>query len=210
MPAPIARRERAVAPRRTPKQPRAEETRQRILEAAAHVFAVRGYAGGTTNHIAAEAGLSIGSLYQYFPNKDAILVELSRAHARAGFEDLRVRLAGGLPEGLEARLRLFVDAVLANHTDDHRLHQVLFEEAPRPAVLLAELHEFEAQAIAAAEALLAEDPEVHVADVGMAARMVVTAIESLIHRFIARDGATLDATVFTDELVAMLLRYLRG
>ena len=44
------------------------------------MFEEHGYAHGTTNRIAAEAGLSVGSLYQYFPNKDAILVELVRAH----------------------------------------------------------------------------------------------------------------------------------
>jgi len=60
-------------PRRQPKQHHAKETRQRVLDAAAQVFAERGYSAGTTNRMAEHAELSIGSLYQYFPNKDAIL-----------------------------------------------------------------------------------------------------------------------------------------
>jgi len=59
-------------PRKQPTQDRAAKTRQRILDAAAHVFAEHGYAAGTTNRIAEHAGLSIGSLNQYFPNKDAV------------------------------------------------------------------------------------------------------------------------------------------
>lgn len=73
-----------LRPRKQPRQARAELTRQRILAAAAHVFAEYGYAAGTTNRIAERAQISIGSLYQYYPNKDAILVELLTRHLDAG------------------------------------------------------------------------------------------------------------------------------
>lgn len=76
--------DRRLEPRRKPRQVRAELTRERILTAAAHVFAERGYAGGTTNRIAERARISIGSLYQYFPNKDAILAELLIQHIDRG------------------------------------------------------------------------------------------------------------------------------
>jgi AcrR family transcriptional regulator len=59
--------------RRTPRQARSKVTVRRILDAAASVLQERGYDGFTTNRIAEVAGLSPGSLYQYFPNKDAIL-----------------------------------------------------------------------------------------------------------------------------------------
>ena len=75
--------------RRQPVQARSKETVERILEAAAHVFGERGYAA-TTNQIAHAAGLSIGSLYQYFPDKDALLVALQRRH----LDDLRAQLLG--------------------------------------------------------------------------------------------------------------------
>ncbi|MFE0763431.1 TetR family transcriptional regulator, partial [Streptomyces smyrnaeus] len=55
---------RRLQPRKRPRQVRAELTRQRILTAAAHVFADHGYAAGTTNRIAERARISIGSLYQ--------------------------------------------------------------------------------------------------------------------------------------------------
>lgn len=205
MPAP-----QSLEPRKTPRQQRAHETRGRILEAAAHVVARHGYSAGTTNRIAEHAGLSIGSLYQYFPNKDAILVELLRAHLRDGARSVEARLGAGLPDGLEARLRLAVTAMFDNHRGDHRLHQVLFEEAPRPASLLAELHTTEEAFVALLAELLADDPEVHVPDVVLAARIVVTTIESQVHRSIARTPGTVDEPALTDELVRMLVGYLRG
>ncbi|CAN5590718.1 TetR/AcrR family transcriptional regulator [soil metagenome] len=199
-----------TTPRRRPSQARSRETRERILDAAAHVFAEYGYAAGTTNRIAAAAELSIGSLYQYFPNKDSILVELTRNHLAAGSDRLFARFAAGLPDGLEPKLRVAVDVMLETHADAHRLHQVLFEEAPRPQQLLDDMRVLERNGIDMVAAVLDAEPEVHVADVRLAASMVVTTIESLVHRFIAREPDTLDVAAFRDELVAMLLRYLRG
>lgn len=68
-----------LKPRRRPAQARSRDTVQAILEAAAQIFERHGYAAGTTNRIATRAGVSVGSLYQYFPNKDAILVALTDA-----------------------------------------------------------------------------------------------------------------------------------
>jgi AcrR family transcriptional regulator len=96
------------------------------LDAAAHVFTENGYAAGTTNRIAEQAGISIGSLYQYFPNKDAILRALMDSHLDAGTRLLSERLSGGLPEKLEDTLRVFVRAAIDNHRDNPRLHRVLF------------------------------------------------------------------------------------
>ncbi|MDF2711392.1 MAG: transcriptional regulator, TetR family [Nonomuraea muscovyensis] len=65
--------------------------------AVARVFARHGYASGTTDRIAEEAGLSIGSLYRYFPNKDAILVALARARLEQTAETVQAVLAEPRP-----------------------------------------------------------------------------------------------------------------
>jgi AcrR family transcriptional regulator len=62
--------------RKRPVQARSRDTVATILEAAAHVLERRGYAGVTTNHVAVRAGVSIGSIYQYFPDKEALLAAL--------------------------------------------------------------------------------------------------------------------------------------
>lgn len=200
----------SLQPRKQPKQRRSGETRERILGAAARVFADHGYAAGTTNRIAQAAGLSIGSLYQYFPNKDAILVELVKAHVNEGVRVIQTHLAGGtLPALLDDKVRLFVRAAIDNHRGAPRLHQVLFEEAPRPPELLAQLHAAERSVVAAAHGVLAGDPDVGVQDLDTAAYLVVAAIESLVHRFVASD-VSLESERFEDELVAMITRYVRG
>ncbi|TMS55983.1 TetR/AcrR family transcriptional regulator [Mycobacterium sp. DBP42] len=195
--------------RKQPRQQRAVETRQAILEAAARVFAEYGYAAGTTNRIAEAADLSIGSLYQYFPNKDSILSALTDAHVDAGAALLRDRTAAGLPESLEELLRLFVRTAIDNHRDDTRLHRVLFEEAPRSPVLLDRLHRAEEGAVGAAKALLDSHSDVTVADTAFAARMVVATVESLTHRLLACDKPA-DTEQLEDGIVTMLAGYLRG
>ena len=62
-----------LSPRKTPRQQRSRETVERIIDAATRVLTEHGYDGASTNRIAAAAGVSSGSLYQYFPNKDAIV-----------------------------------------------------------------------------------------------------------------------------------------
>ena len=65
-----------LKPRKTPAQSRAVETVAAVLEAAARILEERGFAGYTTNAVAERAGVSVGSLYQYFPGKDALTVAL--------------------------------------------------------------------------------------------------------------------------------------
>ena len=109
--------DRRSEPRRRPRQVRAELTRERILDAAAHVFAEHGYAAGTTNRIAEQARVSIGSLYQYFPHKDAILAEILIRHIDrgtwTGADDLAFT-----PGTLEAMVRAIVRDAIDNHRHD--------------------------------------------------------------------------------------------
>jgi AcrR family transcriptional regulator len=197
-----------LQPRKDPVQQRAHDTRARILDAAARIFAEHGYAAGTTNRIAAAADLSIGSLYQYFPNKDAILVELVRAHIADSTTQLSALLDAGLPDGIEHRLRAAVELTIALHAHDHRLHQVLFEEAPWPPDVLDDLRAREEEIVSVVAALLADDPQVTVADPVLAARLAVATIESLVHRLIAHDPPVVDPATLADELVALLVGYL--
>jgi AcrR family transcriptional regulator len=203
--------EHRLRPRKTPRQARAAETRARILTAARQVFADHGYAAGTTNRIAEAAGLSVGSVYQYFPNKDAILVELVRAHVDHGTD---VVLAAAEPylttrasdRDHAALVRAVVRAMVAVHADDRRLHRVLFEESPRPPSLLRELAEIEDHATAVLAQLLGEPPPGGV-DSTLRARIVVVTVESLVHRFVASDRP-IDIDRFVDEVTRLVTGYL--
>lgn len=201
--------EKALRPRKAPRQARSLETRARILDAAREVFAAHGYAAGTTNRIADAAGVSIGSLYQYFPNKDSILVELVRDHIATGTAATLAVVPERIdPADLPVTIRRVVAAMVNVHAGDRRLHQVLFEEAPRPGPLLDELRVLEDDAVDTVAALLAGAyPDA--GDVTMPARMVIVTIESLVHRFVASDRE-LDTERFVDEVTQMVLAYLRS
>ncbi len=121
----------ALFPRKAPRQRRSTATVSAILEAAAHILDQRGLEGYNTNVVAARAGVSIGSLYQYFPGKDALTVTL----IRRDHEALLAALAGavertrgaGLAEGLAALARVAVDHQL----DRPRLARLLDIEEDR-------------------------------------------------------------------------------
>ncbi|MFI7102153.1 TetR/AcrR family transcriptional regulator [Streptomyces sp. NPDC050161] len=196
-----------LQPRKQPRQARAELTRQRILEAAAHVFADHGYAAGTTNRIAARAGVSIGSLYQYYPSKDALLLALTTAHIDSGMAAARRLRADALPDALEDIIRVFVRTTIGNHTDHPQLLRILLEQAPRTPELMAKIYAYEEASVAFVEALLGRHPEVRVGDTHTAARLVVSTIELLVHQLVA-PPAPVDVPRFENELVAMLTRYL--
>lgn len=81
------------------KQERSRKTRQRILETAAELFLDQGYDQVSTNGVAAAAGISIGSLYRYFPDKQAVLAALVAAESADLRQAMRRILAttGPLP-----------------------------------------------------------------------------------------------------------------
>ncbi|MET1075199.1 MAG: TetR/AcrR family transcriptional regulator [Umezawaea sp.] len=198
---------RGLHPRKQPRQARAEATRQRILTAAAHVFAEHGYAAGTTNRIAEHAGVSIGSLYQYYPGKDAILVELLSRHLDDGAAAVERLLADGLPATIGGIVAVFVRLAIENHRDDAQLLRVLSEEVPRSPGLAEKMARGERERVVFVRDLLDDHPEVRVADTTTAARLVVSTVAFVVHHTIASPDPV-DVTRFEDELVAMLTGYL--
>jgi AcrR family transcriptional regulator len=90
----------ALKPRRAPSQQRSSHTVETILEAAARVLEDAGPAGFNTNAVARRAGVSVGSLYQYFPGKQALVAELSRRQAR----DLQAALSEAAERGRDEPL----------------------------------------------------------------------------------------------------------
>jgi AcrR family transcriptional regulator len=201
-----------LKPRRTPSQLRSRDTVEFILEAAAQVFERHGYAAGTTNRIAARAGVSIGSLYQYFPNKDAIVIELARRHMAEAEEvawPALARLAEAVAP-LRDGLTAIVWGMIALHRRTPRLHRVLFEEAVRPNEILELQWAFFDRASAGIADYLRACPEVRVADVNLAGRMVAQVVDVVTHGVVIHPRAGEDPDLYAQETVTMLERYLTG
>lgn len=200
--------DRRLEPRRKPSQVRAELTRERILTAAAHVFAEHGYAAGTTNRIAERARVSIGSLYQYFPNKDAILAEILIQHIDRGSWTGAAELDLS-PGTLEATVRTLIRDAIDNHSDDPRLLRVMIEEAPASKELLDTINRHGKLRTAQVRDVLIRHPDIHVDDPDVAAELILFTVEVNTHKFMASPQTT-PVETFENELVAMMTRYLRG
>ena len=85
----MANKKNHIAQRKTPVQSRSEETVNVILQAAAQVLTIHGVDGYNTNRIAERAGVSIGTLYQYFPNKDSIMAALIKLDSQKLYTRLK-------------------------------------------------------------------------------------------------------------------------
>jgi AcrR family transcriptional regulator len=198
---------RQLDPRKQPVQRRSEETRRRILDAATHVFADHGYDAGTTNRIAEYADVSIGSLYQYYPNKDAILLELATRHLDAGVElDDRLRMPDTLPP-LHEVISTMVRNSIDNHRADPEFLRVLMEQAPRSSELMAKVVEVKEARTARLRDFMARSPGVTVDDQTTAAHLVVSTIEMVVHHLLA-GPEPIEPERLETQLIDMLSRYL--
>ena len=205
-----ARRNDPNRPRKRPVQARSQRTVDAILKAAAQVFVRRGYAGATTNHIAERAGVSIGSLYEYFPSKDALLVALMESHLHEG-EEVLARAEGEIVAGaadLPTVVRYLVRAMVELHARDRELHRILFEEAPLPRSLRRTLLEIEDRITERVELLLGRYPEVKVGCSALAAAIVVQTVEALTHKLVVHDKREHDLDAYVEEIVSLVIRYL--
>ncbi|MGK4003229.1 TetR/AcrR family transcriptional regulator [Sorangium sp. So ce1036] len=204
-----------VRPRKLPVQRRSRQTVDAILRGAARVLVRRGWAGMTTNHVAVAAGVSIGSLYEYFPGKEALVLALAERHLDAAEASLLAHLGEVLPRALALPLgevvRALVSVMVALHAEDPRLHRALFEVAPRLPELAGRVRRLEEASVRMLEGLLRAHPEARVRDAGLSARLVVELVEALTHRWVVgADGAPVAADRMADELAAMVTGYLRG
>jgi len=177
---------------------------------AAQVFSARGYARCTTNHIAERAGVSVGSLYQYFPNKDAILLRLMEGHleqARRELKEMRAEAESNAVQPdvfLEKAIRM----ILSLHRDDPALHRVLIEQAPQEGPLVELLEAIEESAVALVETIIAGAYGQPMPTLRLRAQIVVYTIEDITHRFLRNKTDRPGMEELADEIVRLVGAYL--
>jgi AcrR family transcriptional regulator len=128
---------KTIKPRKTPQQARSRQTREDILEATAHLLNRKSLGEVSTNHIARKTGISIGTLYKYYPNKDAILADLSlkfMADDAEFFSRIFEEFSGGRHkrEILVARL---VEGLMTIHQQDAQVRGVVYQNLERLKLL---------------------------------------------------------------------------
>ena len=175
--------------------------------AAAHVLIHEGFERATTNRIADVAGVSIGSLYQYFPNKQALLEMLFERHSRDVLTLLAQHIDAVQGSSVSSVVRSYVQAMIEMHRRCGDLHRVFVVEA-RSMNGVAALNGYYEQArslcrgffTAHAGALRTPDPD-------LAAFMLVHAVDGVIDAAVL-EPRLLNHPALVDELCELVLRYL--
>ncbi len=119
--------------RREPKQRRSRQTVNDVLEAVPRVLRRHGAEAITTNRVAEAAGVSIGSLYQYFPDKQAIFMALHERHVDGVQRVIERTIADCASASLEEFTRELVEGLANMHTQDADLHEIVSVVVPESA-----------------------------------------------------------------------------
>src|SRR5262245_7799213 len=197
-----------TTPRKRPRQARSKATVDAILAATARVLVKQGFDGLTTNAVATAAGVSIGSLYQYFPNKEALVGALVEHHIEEMSDAVVAELARVAELPLADAARCVVELTIRAHAIEPELHRVLTEQVPRVGRLarLRELDEITHRMVAGL--LVARRADIAIRDPDLAAFLLVSTIEAVVHRAALLYPHRLRAPRLVDEATLLVTRYL--
>lgn len=198
-----------LAPRRRPRQSRAQVTCDAIITATAQILVRDGYDAASTNHVARVAGVSVGSVYQYFSSKEALVMAVMERYRAEGLTDLEEGMARLSGATLREALRLLIRQVLAKKAENPRLHQVLVEQLPR----MRQLQQVDPYAVRmlrlVRDYLQSHAHEVRPRDLDMAAFIIFNTVESLTHVALSSRPDYLTRESYVDELCELVLGYLQ-
>lgn len=201
-----------LTPRKTPRQARSKALVTAVLDATAQVLVDKGYAGTSTNVVATRAGVSIGSVYQYFPNKDALIAALRERHATELYEALEAVLNSRNPQSLEDKLAAIVHGWMVAHQVAPDLHRVVEQEFPFFERAHHDQIPIYRSIVERVRHMLETHREQLLPDnLDLATWMVLQTIESLIHAATTTVPLPEHApAAIEQQIVALLTRYLQG
>jgi AcrR family transcriptional regulator len=199
-----------VEARRLPRQDRAHATVEAILQAAAELFAKHGYARTTTNKIAVRAGVSVGSLYQYFPDKDAVLARLLEQHQQDVHRVLALSL-GELTDpgvGLEDGVRRLLQRLVDLHLERPDLTRALGPDVLGQSRIGLHTHGEGVEFMDRVAVVLERRPDVRQGDHRAMAAVIEQASGTLTRWLIHEAPGRVDRAVLQEECVQLIVRYL--
>jgi AcrR family transcriptional regulator len=195
--------------RRRPKQHRARQTVEAVLDAVVRLLKRDGSKAITTNRIAEVAGVSIGSVYQYFPDKRAIFTALHQRHIDQIDRMVQTKLVEHAASSIEELVRAMVEAMVEAHAIDPELYELLMTEVPHRADgtrdFAVRLH---------GAFLLAISSRAHELkkrrDLDKVVFVVTHMVEALSHGAVLRRPAGMSLKDAKEEVVRAILAYLRA
>lgn len=199
-----------LSPRKSPRQARSQATVEAILDAAARVLIERGYAATNTNLVAELAGVSVGSLYQYFPNKDSLITALHDRHSKQMNEAFERAFEITQSMSFDEALSSVIESLVEAHRVEAGLHRVL-ERQLAGLEKLDDHAEVEERISGQIRTLLARyEDEIHVPDLRLAVYMLMHSLHALVHAVVFERPSGISLKHATREMVRMASCYLRG
>jgi AcrR family transcriptional regulator len=199
---------RAVVPRREPRTAAGVVIRDAILDAAERVLEEHGIEGLSTNVVAERAGVSVGSLYQYYPNKEAVLAGVASRLDHRTSTLIQRELAAGIDEDLPTAVGRVVDVLLGRDIGGHRMRRAL-RHVVAPAWTDEESARVDAEVRAAVVESFARRADVRAGPHLIMAWIASHSVEMVIETVVASAPELLGEPVFRQELVTLVVRYLR-
>ncbi|RQP22410.1 TetR family transcriptional regulator [Piscinibacter terrae] len=201
------RKSPSITSRRQPKQARSNELVSAILEAAVQVLAKEGARRFTTTRVAERAGVSVGSVYQYFPNKASILFRLQSDEWQQTTEMLSGILQDKSKPPME-RLRLLVHAFIRSECEEAQVRTALSDAAPfyRDA---PEAREVKSTGERAVQAFMREVlPGVPAARRALAANLVTSTLSAVGKQYSERPRTSAQIKAYSNAMADMLCAYI--
>ena len=205
-------RKALINPRKEASQERSRATVEALVDATARILVREGFDKASTNRIAEVAGVSVGSLYQYFPSKEALVAAVIERHQQEIMQVVRAELAEIANQPIEQGVRTLVAAAVKAHRVDPKLHRVLAEQIPRVGKL-EKVETFNRENYALFKVYLeSHRREIRAADLGLAAFVCVTSIEALTHTAVLHHDIVSDEATeaLVDEATRLVVGYLTG
>lgn len=201
----MSRGRATITPRKMPTQARSRATVDAIIQAATYILTEVGWHDLTTNAIAERAGVNIGSLYQFFPNKEAVIAELQRRHAIATHAELH-KMLELLPKqpSLREALTVIIKMIISEHRVAPAVHKAITEELPRTLRgMPKEKEDLRRQVLESLKPFMKNVP-----DPDLATYMMTVAVEGIVHNITAERREMLDNPSLVTELVVLFENYL--
>lgn len=203
-----ARRQPVETKRRKPRQARAAETVASIVEAAAQILEKGGLAGFTTNAVAERAGVSIGTLYQYFADKNALLLALGREEMEKALGEVARALQGEIDPSVEGRIRAMVRAIVHAFRGRQRARKAVIQailSQEGGIALMAPVAAF----IARAGETVGRSPNSLLGPLSREQVFVVSrCLMGVVRAAVLEEQPFLASRSFEDEIVRMIVAYL--
>jgi len=201
---------RPLRPRKQPQQKRSKVVVDTLLEATARILERSGLEETSTNEIARVAGVSVGSLYQYFPSKEALVAALIERKVELDMREVGEAVEKLQQEPLERIIAGAVRVTLEMHRRDRGLLRALLELVPRVG-RHAQVRQMVAQGRVALRQLLeAHKAELRRVDLDIPTFIVGRLLEELAHAALFERPELLEDPRFADEVTYLVVAYLRA